>query len=174
ETKKVVTSVVSWFRTTGGRHAHSWTAARAALQRERNQCSMGGSSRRSRVQRLAQPFERKRSVVVPKKSQNKLRRTEMKASFAVLFTIIAAALPHLAFGQGVRASSLRAGAAKVDVTPAERDLPKNYDGILERLYSRAIVLESGNTNAALITVDAGGVPDQVWQNVTQQIQKDLG
>jgi hypothetical protein len=62
----------------------------------------------------------------------------------------------------------------VDVTPAERDLPKNYEGILDRLYSRAIVLESGNTSAALITVDAGGVPDQVWQNVTQQIQKDLG
>jgi neutral ceramidase len=98
----------------------------------------------------------------------------MKASFAVLFTIIAAALPHAAFGQAVRASSLRAGAAKVDVTPAERDLPKNYDGILDHLYSRAIVLESGNTSAALITVDAGGVPDQVWQNVTQQIQKDLG
>src|SRR5437867_901955 len=42
----------------------------------------------SRVQRLAQPFERKRSVAVPRKSQNKLRRTEMKASFAVLFAIV--------------------------------------------------------------------------------------
>ena len=98
----------------------------------------------------------------------------MKASFAVLFAIIAAALPYAALGQGVRPSSLRAGAAKVDVTPAERDLPKNYDGILDHLYSRAIVLESASTSAALITVDAGAVPDQVWQNVTQQIQKDLG
>ena len=71
----------------------------------------------------------------------------MKASFAVLFTIAAAALPHAVFAQGVRTSSLRAGAAKVDVTPAERDLPKNYDGILDHLYSRAIVLESGNTSA---------------------------
>src|SRR5207244_2420700 len=129
-------------------------AAGAALQGERNPCSMGGSPRRSRVQRLAQPLERKRSIAVPRKSQNQLRRTEMKASFAVLFTIVAAALPHAAFGreaqarqreassQNVRAS-LRAGAAKVDVTPEERDLPKNYDGILDRLYSRAIVLESG-------------------------------
>ena len=110
----------------------------------------------------------------------------MKASFAVLFTIIAAALPHATFGreaqarqreassEAARASSLRAGAAKVDVTPAERDLPKNYDGILDHIYSRAIVLDSGNTSAALITVDAGGVPDQVWQNVTQQIQRELG
>ena len=98
----------------------------------------------------------------------------MKASFAILFTIAAAALPHGGFAQGVRTSSLRAGAAKVDVTPAERGLPKNYDGILDRLYSRAIVLDNGNTSATLITVDAGAVPDQVWQNVTQQIQKDLG
>ena len=57
--------------------------------------------------------------------------------------------------------------------PAESELPKNYEGILDRLYSRAIVLESGNTSAALISVDAGGVPDQVWQDVTQQIEKDL-
>jgi neutral ceramidase len=110
----------------------------------------------------------------------------MKASFAIIFTILAAALPHATFGreaqarqreassEAARASSLRAGAAKVDVTPAERDLPKNYDGILDHIYSRAIVLDSGNTSAALITVDAGGVPDQVWQNVTQQIQRELG
>jgi Neutral/alkaline non-lysosomal ceramidase, N-terminal len=110
----------------------------------------------------------------------------MKASFAIIFTILAAALPHATFGREAQArqreasseaalaSSLRAGAAKVDVTPAERDLPKNYDGILDHIYSRAIVLDSGNTSAALITVDAGGVPDQVWQNVTQQIQRELG
>src|SRR6185369_6961172 len=135
------------------------------------QCSVGGSPRWTRLQRVAQPFERKRPVAVPNKSQNRLRRTEMRATFAVIFTIVAAAST---FGQSVRPSSLRAGAAKVDVTPAERDLPKNYDGILDHIYSRAIVVESGNTSAALITVDAGGVPDQVWQNVTQQIQKELG
>ena len=98
----------------------------------------------------------------------------MKASFTVLLTIAAAALPHAGFAQGVRTSSLRAGAAKVDVTPAERDLPKNYEGILDHLYSRAIVLENGSTSAALVTVDAGGIPDQVWQGVTRQVEKDLG
>ena len=57
------------------------------------------------------------------------------------------------------ASSLRVGAAKVDVTPSAGELPKNSQGILDRLYARAIVLESGASSAALITVDAGGVPD---------------
>src|SRR5438874_4845493 len=98
----------------------------------------------------------------------------MKKSFALDFMILAVAVPRAGFAQSGRAPSLRAGAAKVDVTPAERELPKNYEGILDRLYSRAIVLESGSTTAALISLDAGGVPDQVWQGVTRQVQKDLG
>jgi len=36
------------------------------------------------------------------------------------------------------------------------------------------VLESGSASAALITVDAGGVPEAVWQAVTGQVQKEFG
>ena len=71
-------------------------------------------------------------------------------------------------------STLRAGAAKVDVTPAENELPRNYEGILDHLYSRAIVIDSGGASAALISLDAGGVSEQIWQNVTQQVERELG
>ena len=47
-------------------------------------------------------------------------------------------------------AGLRVGAAKVDVTPAEKDLPKSYEGILDHLYSRAIVVDNGTASAALI------------------------
>ncbi len=60
------------------------------------------------------------------------------------------------------------------MTPSPSELPKTYDGILDHLYSRAIVLESGNARAALITVDAGAVPDAVWKGVSEQVEKDLG
>ena len=72
------------------------------------------------------------------------------------------------------AQSLKAGAAKVDVTPAPSELPKNYEGIFDHLYSRAIVLESGSASAALISVDAGAIPDPVWRGVTEQLAKELG
>jgi hypothetical protein len=79
------------------------------------------------------------------------------------------------FAQSARgASPLRVGAAKVDVTPAVGELPRNSQGILDRLHARAIVLESGASTAALITVDAGVIPDAIWQAVTQQVQKELG
>ena len=68
----------------------------------------------------------------------------------------------------------KAGAAKVDVTPDEKDLPKNIEGIHDRLYSRAIVIDNGETSAALITVDTGMIFEQLWKNVTQKIEKELG
>ena len=72
------------------------------------------------------------------------------------------------------AQSLKAGAAKVDVTPAESELPKNYEGILDHLYSRAIVVDNGATKAALLTLDAGGMPEALWQNVSKRAEAELG
>jgi len=69
---------------------------------------------------------------------------------------------------------LRVGAAKVDVTPSLSELPKNGFGVLDHLYARAIVLDNGAATAVLVTVDAGGIPDPLWQTVSQQIEKDLG
>lgn len=69
---------------------------------------------------------------------------------------------------------LKAGAAKVDVTPAEGQLPKNYRGVLDHIYARAIVVESGAARAAMVTVDAGGIPDAVWEHVGARAARELG
>ena len=66
---------------------------------------------------------------------------------------------------------LRAGAAKVDVTPDQ--LPRNTLGVHDRLFARAIVLDNGSATAALITVDAGGLSEATWQAVTQQIGSEF-
>jgi neutral ceramidase len=89
-------------------------------------------------------------------------------SRVICFLLLTLALPRLGL------PALRAGAAKVDITPSPSELPKTYDGILDHLYSRAIVFENGNARAALITVDAGAVPDAVWKAVSEQVEKDLG
>jgi hypothetical protein len=99
----------------------------------------------------------------------------MRTSAVILVAALAAASawPHRLVAQkAVVAGTLRAGAARVDVTPAQ--LPRNYLGVLDRLYARAIVLENGASRAALITVDAGSIPDATWQAVTQRLQAELG
>jgi neutral ceramidase len=98
---------------------------------------------------------------------------KMKRSIPIIITSL---ILMLAFSASAQTANLlfKAGAAKVDVTPQEKDLPKNIEGIHDRLYSRAIVVDNGETRAALITVDTGMIFEQLWKNVTQKIEKELG
>ena len=65
-------------------------------------------------------------------------------------------------------SGVRAGAAKVDITPAANELPPSYEGVHDRIYSRAIVVDNGTTGAVLITVDVGGLSEDTWRNVRRR------
>lgn len=98
----------------------------------------------------------------------------MKHSLALVLMVLALPPARLAQAQAPASAPLRIGAAKVDVTPAESELPKNGFGILDHLYARAIVLDNGRATAALVTVDTIAIPDGLWQTVTQQIARDPG
>ena len=77
-------------------------------------------------------------------------------------------------GQGNKWASIKAGAAKVDVTPSADKLPANFEGIYDRIYSRAIVIDNGISNAALVSVDIGMMSDQIWTNLSKRVEKELG
>ncbi len=97
-------------------------------------------------------------------------RTHVPAVLAICVGL--AAVP--VFAQSGPVSALEAGAAKVDVTPAESELPRNYEGILDHVYSRAIVIDDGSARAALVTIDTGAIPDSLWQAVTKRAESELG
>jgi hypothetical protein len=98
----------------------------------------------------------------------------MRKWLVSVVTACAVGVPAAAGAQTPRGvSPLRVGAAKVDVTPSQGELPKNSFGVLDRLYARAIVIENGASSAALITVDAGGVPTPIWEAVTRQVESEL-
>jgi neutral ceramidase len=101
-----------------------------------------------------------------------LRTEENAMRISVPITCLLAALGAPAWSSAE--PQLRAGAAKVDVTPAEHELPRGYEGILDRIYSRAIVIGDGAALAALISVDAGAVPDPIWAEVTRRLESELG
>jgi len=99
----------------------------------------------------------------------------MKASSVIACIVLfVTSSQAVAAQRTAEAPTLRVGAGKVDVTPSQGELPKNNRGVLDRLFARAIVVESGSSIAALVTVDAGGIPDAIWQAVTAQIEKELG
>jgi Neutral/alkaline non-lysosomal ceramidase, N-terminal len=82
-----------------------------------------------------------------------------------------------------RAGVLRAGAASVDITPAAdasllmggygaRTL--GHTGIHDNVFVRAIVLDDGATQVALVAWELIGVPDAVWADVSKQVTAEIG
>lgn len=96
----------------------------------------------------------------------------MKGFRSVLLALL---LGYAVFGQSqvAQIGPLRVGAAKVDITPAASELPKQYLGVLDRVYSRAIVVDNGKDRAALISVDVILLPDPMWKRITERIAAEL-
>jgi neutral ceramidase len=94
-----------------------------------------------------------------------------------LFLLVALDIP------GAETGTLQAGAARVDITPAEgAALPmsgyagrqQGFQGIHDRIYARAIVLHDGARYAAIVTWELIGVPSPVWAEVSERIAKETG
>ncbi len=89
-----------------------------------------------------------------------------------LFTVILASC-FLVSGQTKEATTFKAGAAKIDITPKPADFAAHITGVNDNLYVRAVVIDDGTTLAALVSTDAG-VWENSWQKYTQQIEEKLG
>ncbi len=69
--------------------------------------------------------------------------------------------------------ALRAGAAKVDITPDANSIPKPFTSILDHLYARAIFLDNGRNRAVLLDADVGGMDDGTWERVSKEISRQF-
>ena len=82
-----------------------------------------------------------------------------------------------------QAATLLAGAAKVDITPpADAAVPMSgyasrtdgFKGIHDRIYARAIVVSDGTRHAALVSWELIGVPNALWEQLSERIARETG
>jgi neutral ceramidase len=107
---------------------------------------------------------------IPIQYRYRERAQEMRLFKTAVLTFLIAIASRVAFSHPDDLL-FRAGAAKIDITPAQ--LPKNMEGILDRIYARAIVIDNGATSAALVSADTGMIGEQVWLAVSKRIEKEL-
>ena len=81
------------------------------------------------------------------------------------------------------AGTLRVGAARVDITPAaDAALPmagyggrtEGFRGIHDHVFVRAIVLDDGATQAALVAWESLFVPEPIWAETSRRIAAETG
>jgi Neutral/alkaline non-lysosomal ceramidase, N-terminal len=106
-----------------------------------------------------------------------MSRRNLLLRAALLFALVCpVALP-------ASAGPLRVGASRIEITPPpDAALPmagyasrtQGFRGIHDPLFVRALVLDDGATEVALVAWESLYVPEQVWAETSQQIAKDTG
>jgi len=98
----------------------------------------------------------------------------MKRLVLGLFAVLSVN-PFVHAAQSATATAqLRAGASRVDYTPSGAQLPRNFIGVLDPIFVRALVVDNGRTRAALVSVDAGAIPTDLYNKVSARAARDLG
>ncbi len=69
--------------------------------------------------------------------------------------------------------ALKAGAARVEITPDTNAIPRPYTSILDQLYARAIYLENGHDRAVLLNADVGAMTNAITDKVAAHISHEL-
>jgi hypothetical protein len=100
-----------------------------------------------------------------------------------MLTRLAAAFLLTATAYAASKGSLRAGAARVEITPAPgTSLPMSgyagrtagHKSVHDPLYARALVVDDGSTQAAIVACDLIFMPNQLWQALTERLGKEFG
>jgi hypothetical protein len=104
----------------------------------------------------------------------------MKTDADVTTLLIGAILLTGVFGSAAD-GALKGGCAKVDITPpigiwlsgyGSRDKPS--DGISDKLYAKALVLDDGQNKIAIVSADLLCVPISITTEVRKNIQEKIG
>ena len=70
--------------------------------------------------------------------------------------------------------TLRAGAAKIEVTPPPEQLPERLLGVLDPIHVRALVVDDGRIRVALVSVDVIGIETELWHEVAVRVEAAAG
>ncbi len=103
-------------------------------------------------------------------------------SRVAVFLLIGALIgvPRLATAQGTKpGAALRAGTAKVDITPQTPQWLSGYQarqstGVLDPIYHRVLALDAGGTQFYLISSDLCLFSPSLYDEVTSDLQKETG
>jgi neutral ceramidase len=96
-----------------------------------------------------------------------------KAAIALCIALCAAPAARSAQPE-VKNSMLRAGASRIDYTPRGNQMPSNFTGVLDPIFVRSVVLDNGRTRAAMVAIDAGGMPTDLYTRVSTRAAAELG
>src|SRR5258706_3398322 len=97
------------------------------------------------------------------------RKKTMHLTIRNSLLVAAVALPAASTPAFAQNTGLRAGAARVESTPAVADLPDWFKTVNDKLYVRAVVLDDGASRAVILVADAPTIATDVSADLARRI-----
>ncbi len=94
----------------------------------------------------------------------------MKMRIGNYLLVFAALLSHAA---SAATGNLRAGAARIEITPTAAELPEYYKGIKDKVYVRVLVLDNGTTKAILSVGDLPMIDGGLYNDFIRQLATEF-
>ena len=96
-----------------------------------------------------------------------LRIRKMVFAIVVVMQFLAAS------GVAADAGALKAGAARIEITPDANAIPRPFTSIHDPLYARAIYLDNGHDRAVLLNADIGAISSAITDKVSAEISRQF-
>jgi hypothetical protein len=94
----------------------------------------------------------------------------------IVTTVTAAAVSVLVMVSVAKAQNgepqLKAGAARVDITPPVNELPEPYTSIHDNIYARALILDNGTSRAVIAVVEVPAIQADIYKDLAQRISQE--
>lgn len=97
----------------------------------------------------------------------------MHLNWKIRMTVVVLSLLSPAMGTAANVGELKAGAARVDITPSAKAIPPPFSSIHDPLFARAIYLENGIVCAILLNADVGGISNASADRASAAISREL-
>jgi neutral ceramidase len=97
----------------------------------------------------------------------------MLRKMKVVFAIVVGMGFLVGSGLAAELGPLRAGAARIEITPDANAIPRPFTSILDSLYARAIFLDNGHDRAVLLNADVGAIATATTDKVVAEISQQL-
>ncbi len=93
----------------------------------------------------------------------------MNIRVCVFFLLTVLAFPTFAAEGG-----LKAGAARVDITPLIEELVQPFSTIHDKTYARVLMLDNGSARAAIVMLDVAAIEAGVFADLSRRISQQSG
>ncbi len=104
----------------------------------------------------------------------RIERVRLRYFIPLLAVLAAVGVKTASAAQPTLVAQLRAGAARVDITPAPGELPAEFTSVHDRIHVRVLMLENGSARAIVAVAEVPMIQSNIHRDLVARLSQEFG